>query len=223
MGGKGQRRREKNYLAAHGGVRRLPPPPDPKELEAIPSKLRKLMLFKNPPPSASGSSPGDAPPEKRKAIATAEMKWKKKDSKTMDVEEQASSLQMSDKCATTDASLNEKSKRKRKRKAVSDLRFLNEVATLSKKKDRKKEFLQARKKKHKKANTNDVVDFPAREEVKFGDVVQAPPKLSFTKLPKASMDASQERFRLEAIEAYRNQRKWVSRPGMKLPSLAEVP
>lgn len=59
----------------------------------------------------------------------------------MDVEEQASNLQMSDKGATTDASLNEKSKRKRKRKAVSDLRFLNEVATPSKKKDRKKEYV----------------------------------------------------------------------------------
>lgn len=44
MGAKGQRRREKNYQAAHGGGNtRLPPPPDPSSLDAMPSKLRKLM------------------------------------------------------------------------------------------------------------------------------------------------------------------------------------
>ncbi|KAJ0968667.1 hypothetical protein J5N97_025584 [Dioscorea zingiberensis] len=223
MSGKGRRRREKNYLAAHGGYNRLPPPPNPKELEAIPSKLRKLMRFKNPPPSTSGSSPGDAPPGKRKALAAVEAKGKKKGSNTMDIEEQMSSRQMHDKAATRDAILNDKSNRKRKRKTVSDLRFLDEAATLSKKKDRKKEYLQARKKKQKKTKINDIVNFPGHEEIKFGDVVEAPPKLSFPKVPKASMDASHERFRLEAIEAYRNQRKWVSRPGIKLPSLAEGP
>ena len=44
MGGKGKKRREKNYRAAHGGYSRLPPPPpDPSQLDALPSKLRKLI------------------------------------------------------------------------------------------------------------------------------------------------------------------------------------
>lgn len=47
MGGKGQRRREKNYRAAHGGETRLPPPPILKELDAIPFKLRKIMELKS--------------------------------------------------------------------------------------------------------------------------------------------------------------------------------
>jgi hypothetical protein len=47
MPGKGQRRREKNFLAAHGGDTRLPPPPKHRELEAIPSKLRRLIAFQN--------------------------------------------------------------------------------------------------------------------------------------------------------------------------------
>jgi hypothetical protein len=48
MGGKGRRRREKNYAASHGGDKRLPPPPKVKEMEALPSKLRLLMKFRNP-------------------------------------------------------------------------------------------------------------------------------------------------------------------------------
>ncbi|KAK4354060.1 hypothetical protein RND71_026254 [Anisodus tanguticus] len=38
------------------------------------------------------------------------------------------------------------------------------------------------KKKHKKANTDENMDFPGREEIKFGEVVEAPPKLF---VPKA--------------------------------------
>jgi hypothetical protein len=55
MGGKGRRRREKNYAAAHGGNERLPPPPKVKEMEALPSKLRLLMKFRNP---SSDKTPG---------------------------------------------------------------------------------------------------------------------------------------------------------------------
>ena len=46
MGGKG----EKNYLAAHGGPARLPPPRDRSEQDALPSKLRVLMNYTSPPP-----------------------------------------------------------------------------------------------------------------------------------------------------------------------------
>uniref|UniRef100_A0A0E0A4B0 Uncharacterized protein n=1 Tax=Oryza glumipatula TaxID=40148 RepID=A0A0E0A4B0_9ORYZ len=45
MPGKGRRRREKNYRAAHGGEPRLPPPPKQRELDALPSKLRRLIAI----------------------------------------------------------------------------------------------------------------------------------------------------------------------------------
>ncbi|MFS7919458.1 hypothetical protein Hanom_Chr03g00212901 [Helianthus anomalus] len=38
-------------------------------------------------------------------------------------------------------------------------------------------LLEERKKKHKKAKQEDDLNFPGREEIKFGEVVQAPPKL----------------------------------------------
>ena len=47
MTGKGVRRREKNYRAAHGGDARLPPPPKQRELDALPSKLRRLIAIQN--------------------------------------------------------------------------------------------------------------------------------------------------------------------------------
>lgn len=50
MGGKGKKRREKNYLAAHGGPARLPPPPDRSKQDALPSKLRILMNYTSPSP-----------------------------------------------------------------------------------------------------------------------------------------------------------------------------
>ena len=58
MGGKGQRRREKNYAAAHGGHSRLPPPPVLSQIDAVPSKLRKLMsLTSSLSPKPQGSPP----------------------------------------------------------------------------------------------------------------------------------------------------------------------
>lgn len=49
MGGKGRKRREKNYRAAHGEKNRLlPPPPVSSSLEALPSKLRQILKFTRP-------------------------------------------------------------------------------------------------------------------------------------------------------------------------------
>ena len=53
MGGKG----EKNYLAAHGGPARLPPPRDRSEQDALPSKLRVLMNYTSPSPHGNITSP----------------------------------------------------------------------------------------------------------------------------------------------------------------------
>ena len=56
MGRKGQKRREKNYAAAHGGHSRLPPPPVLSQIDAVPSKLRKLMsLTSSLSPKPQGS------------------------------------------------------------------------------------------------------------------------------------------------------------------------
>lgn len=35
---------------------------------------------------------------------------------------------------------------------------------------------------------------------------------------KTTEDASQERLRLQAVDAYRKRKGWASRPGVKLPS-----
>ncbi|KAH0669959.1 hypothetical protein KY285_024108 [Solanum tuberosum] len=56
MGGKGKKRREKNYRAAHGGTTRLPPPPNTSSIDAIPSKLRQIMAFSDRKKGDSGGS-----------------------------------------------------------------------------------------------------------------------------------------------------------------------
>ena len=43
--------------------------------------------------------------------------------------------------------------------------------------------LDEKKKKRKGNKTESLPDFPGREKVKFGEVVEAPPKLSFPKVP----------------------------------------
>ncbi|XP_022757128.1 protein PXR1-like isoform X2 [Durio zibethinus] len=110
-----------------------------------------------------------------------------------------------------------KKNKKRKRKQVTDLRFettLDKLGGSSKRRERKKKCFEAKKKKHKNARTEENLDFPGRENIKFGDVVEAPLKL--VTVPKGSkilLDASKERLRLQAIEAYRNRKGWTSRPG----------
>lgn len=42
--------------------------------------------------------------------------------------------------------------------------------------------LDEKKKKRKDNKTETLPDFPGREKVKFGEVVEAPPKLSFSKV-----------------------------------------
>lgn len=237
MGGKGRRRREKNYRAAHGGHERLPPPPDLSKLDALPSKLRKLMAFTSPstpqPPQGSAKASidkgkkgkrGDA--EEKKLHPKDELNYKTtKIDAAGDGEHFMTSQDMEDNDGTVPSSTHEKGKRKRKRKQVKDLRFeaeLEKVAGLgSKRRERKKKYLESRKKKHKKAKTEENLDFPRHEKIKFGEVVEAPPKLVAVpkafKALKTVQDASQERLRLQAVDAYRKRKGWVSRPGIHLP------
>nr|GEX17470.1 hypothetical protein [Tanacetum cinerariifolium] len=224
MGGKGKKRREKNYKEAHGvGKNRLPPPPVKSSLDVMPSKLRKLMSFTQQHQQASGKLSMDG--EENKKVGSGgqggsgagnlnDNKLSSKEKSDSVASEPKIQGAHNEQDLTTD-----KKKKKKKRKQVDDLRFAAELGVVvSKRKERKKELLKERKKKH-KGGKEDHLNFPGHEEIKFGEVVQAPPKL--VNLPKkfaSSINASQERIRLRAIEAYREQKKWASRPGLNIPT-----
>ncbi|XP_010508158.1 PREDICTED: uncharacterized protein LOC104784782 isoform X2 [Camelina sativa] len=200
MGGKGKKRREKNYLAAHGGPARLPPPPDRSKQDALPSKLRILMNYTSPSPHDSTKQ---VVVEKKLKNTKAEV----------------------DATVAATATGDEKKKKKRKRNQMSDLRFEKELAELdgqSKRKERKKKYWEAKKQKKNQVKTEDTLreDFPKHEQIRFGDVVQAPPKLAVVpKARKSTLSASQERQRLEAIDAYRSRKGWTERPGTQIPAV----
>ncbi|GAV85294.1 hypothetical protein CFOL_v3_28732 [Cephalotus follicularis] len=230
MGGKGRRRREKNYRAAHGGPTRLPPPPNPSQLDSLPSKLRQIMSFSSPapPPPLHGSAKdteqnsrqGDAVSDAPKKRRGPEDKIELEDTE-INYGDDEENLVLPQGTYSGDEFVRKDEKKKRKRKQVNDLRFESlpgDSSTRSKRKDRKKKYLESKKKKLKKPQAEDNLDFPGHEKIRFGEVVKAPPKL--VAIPKASktvLDASQERVRLRAIEAYRNRKGWTSRPGLQLP------
>ncbi|XP_028801175.1 protein PXR1-like [Neltuma alba] len=219
MGGKGRRRREKNYRAAHGGSNVLPPPPDPSMVDALPSKLRRIISF-------TSSSQPDIKQQKTHEGDNAQALKDKVQVNPRDTRPEGTDAQLqaphhkdnNDEQIGRSSTI-EKNKKKRKRKEVKDLRFEMEVEKTRsriKRRERKKKYLEA-KKKNKKNNTEEQ-DFPGHENIKFGDIVEGPPKLNV--IPKAfknPQDASQERLRLKAIEQYRSRKGWVSRPGSHLP------
>ncbi|KAE9617783.1 hypothetical protein Lal_00033432 [Lupinus albus] len=218
MGAKGKKRREKNYRAAHGGYTGLPPPPDPSKLDSLPSKLRQIITFTHSQQQQQQNSDLD----KKRKRDDGHAPNGKGEVRTADFKQGDTSKQLKASQYTDDANdKKNKKKKKRKRKEVEDLRFAMEVDKTNsqlKRKERKKKYLESKKKKNKKTTDEDNLDFPRHEKIKFGDVVQAPPKLAF--IPKAlknTQDASQERLRLRAIEEYRSRKGWSSRPGIHLP------
>ncbi|MCD9560344.1 hypothetical protein HAX54_018966 [Datura stramonium] len=227
MGGKGKKRREKNYRAAHGGTTRLPPPPTTSSIDAIPSKLRHIMAF-----SGDGKASSNNADRKKVVDGGGRANGKRLHSEEQ-VQANGGNKRKDDKnslsaVGAAESNTHQKRNKKRKRKEVKDLRF--ETAELgitsSKRKERKKQRLAEMKKKHKKANTDEDMDFPGREEIKFGEVVEAPPKL--VAVPKAfknnAHDASKERLRLQAVEAYRQRKGWTSRLGIQIsPPVTESP
>uniref|UniRef100_A0A0D9WLC4 Uncharacterized protein n=1 Tax=Leersia perrieri TaxID=77586 RepID=A0A0D9WLC4_9ORYZ len=228
MPGKGQRRREKNYRAAHGGDSRLPSPPKQRELDALPSKLRRLIAIQEKHKDAgagAGDSSGKTPGKQGESDAAKNKARVDKKTKKQNLEPTADSkaAEVSGKdVPTADENTSvDGSKRKRKRGKAMDLRFkeLDETVSVSKKQKRKK-YLDEKKKKRKGDRMETLPEFPGREKVKFGDVIEAPPKLSFPKV-KTALEASREMLRKETIEKYRNIKGWTSRPGLQLPTLAE--
>ncbi|GER26404.1 hypothetical protein STAS_02053 [Striga asiatica] len=223
MAGKGQKRREKNYRAAHGGGNaRLPPPPDPSSLDAVPSKLRKLMSLTGDGRQPFNRAKGNTVYGADKGINSGEgtesrnpgMKRKRSNSNSnaTQSEKQGEFPQISES--------DKKKKKKRKIQKADDLRFEaadKQAVVGSRRKERKKQHLEAKKKKHKQSKSDEDIEFPGREEIKFGDIVQAPPKLlAVPKAFKTAQDASKERLRLQAVEAYRQRKSWASRPGVTL-------
>ncbi|CAN0921391.1 hypothetical protein LINGRAHAP2_LOCUS32566 [Linum grandiflorum] len=218
MGGKGLRRREKNYRAAHGGDSRLPPPPDASKHDAFPSKLRQLMTFVSTPhDNGSDKLP---PTKKRKGGAVDEPPRLVKENLPTRAKQS-----VKDDDDDNGGGESKKKNKKRKRNQVKDLRFeslTGNTKTKEKRKERKKKYLEAKKKKknHNSEAEGNADDFPGKDHVQFGDVVQAPPKLkSVPKGAKKVIDASKERLRLQAIENYRNRKGWKTRPGIQLPSI----
>nr|GMC90911.1 coiled-coil domain-containing protein 137 isoform X2 [Ipomoea batatas] len=196
---------------SHKGNTRLPPPPDPSSVDALPSKLRKIMGLtgvqkKSSINSAEGGGGVNKTPHLMKGYTkVSEVKRKTNGDKP------------------AESNVREMKNKKRKRKQVNDLRFesTEELGGAgSKRKERRKQRLEERKNKRKKTRTEEHLEFPRHEQIKFGEVVDAPPKLVALpkmKALKTAQVASQERLRLQAVEAYRNRKGWTSRPGIQLP------
>ncbi|KAF3781544.1 hypothetical protein EJ110_NYTH36655 [Nymphaea thermarum] len=240
MGGKGKRRREKNYRAAHGGDSRLPPPPTASQIDALPSKLRKIMQLRSAHENREGGFRKRDDP-KRDVVKKNELDAKGAKKKlngndmnkslVVDSEDRPVRVALSPTAPGREVDVKRKgghddNKAKRKKREAVDLRFSNEAQDLASgsvsKRARRKMFLEERKKKHKRCKSEHTPEFREREEIKFGEVVEAPPKLTLPKVSKAHPSASRERLRLQAIEAFRKQRKWESRPGTHLPPMSAV-
>uniref|UniRef100_A0A803LI07 Uncharacterized protein n=1 Tax=Chenopodium quinoa TaxID=63459 RepID=A0A803LI07_CHEQI len=218
MGGKAKKRREKNYLAAHGGNNRLPPPPNTSSIDALPSKLRKILSFGSSPVPANQGSAIDSKNTQKKSnkVDTAQNKPHSKsevDGKSKGTKgEKVKKSTVPQEKVSNDAN-EEKNKKKRKRKQANDLRFEAEM----------EKFLKAKKKKQKKGSSEQILDLPKHDIVKFGEVAEAPPKLPTIPAFRKAMSASNERLRLQAIEAYRKRKGWTNRPGIHLPPVSTSP
>eukprot|EP01018_Ginkgo_biloba_P016137 Gb_31695 [translate_table: standard] len=239
MGCKGRRRREKNYRAAHGGHAPLAPPPTSKDIDAIPSKLRRIIQLRNSSDSKLLPSGGGARHGPHKSSQFGNEKSKEKQGgkhisatvpdlkKNHAGETKVICEEFQNKHNAIEQPVGQSSSSKRKWKQGDELRLLLESQNIApagkRKRERKKKYLEAKKKKHKRTKNDDAVEFPQHEKIQFGEVVKAPPKLEFPKKVtmemKTRQDVSQERLRLQAIEDYRHRKGWTSRPGSHVPPI----
>ncbi|KAI6706674.1 hypothetical protein NL676_009636 [Syzygium grande] len=151
MVGKGRRRREKNYRAAHGGRTALPPPPDPSQLDALPSKLRRLISFASspPPPPQGAAKDSNAGKTCKRSESGDDEKhsWKGGlDSKATASEvgggDERLTMPWNDNDEISRKSAGKKRKRKGKKGQPKDLRFqaVEESSTSSRRQERKKMY-----------------------------------------------------------------------------------
>ncbi|KAI6706705.1 hypothetical protein NL676_009667 [Syzygium grande] len=151
MGGKGRRRREKNYRGAHGGRTALPPPPDPSQVDALPSKLRRLISFASspPPPPQGAAKDSNAGKTCKRSESGDDEKHSRKgglDSKAIASEvgggDERLTTPWNDNDEISRKSAGTKRKRKGKKGQPEDLRFQapEESSTSSRRKERKKMY-----------------------------------------------------------------------------------
>eukprot|EP00898_Chlorokybus_atmophyticus_P005436 jgi/Chlat1/5894/Chrsp4S06395 len=91
--------------------------------------------------------------------------------------------------------------------------------------ERKKRFLEQKKKRKRKQRSEDEFEDVVKDHVKFGEIVQQPPKIDKRpRLPKSTAPEawseesrlkamSMQRLREQVIGEYRKKRDWVLRPG----------
>ncbi|BBN12231.1 hypothetical protein MPTK1_5g18330 [Marchantia polymorpha subsp. ruderalis] len=218
---------ETNFIPAYTGE--LAPPPVARDIMAVPAKLRRIMNLRAVVASGEKYDP-NAYKRKSKQDESKASKKKDKKRKLSDEKTGTNGAQSKDEDGTPAA------KKSKLSRAEEELKRLNA------KFDRKarvkpkstgetwKSYLNEKKKKKRgpKAAEEGLLAMNVHEKIEFGDVVQAPPKLTFPKKAAAikekervdgDQSALHERLRMQAIESYRQRKNWSERPGQQLPNL----
>ncbi|CAM6081601.1 unnamed protein product [Calypogeia fissa] len=244
QGGKGRgtkRKAETNFVDAYSGASELAPPPASRDVFAVPAKLRKIMKLKSMV-TAGGRNDGqrDARPARESEKKTNKVARKAPDGRNVTdlglkgTRDTSNGRGTELKSESTDQPA-EKKKRSfasKWKKGEEELKRLVEKMDKREKtgikhgfSDKRKSFLQEKKKKR-KGKMPDADAAPALnqyEKVEFGDIVQAPPRLSFPKKAaevkkkvklRDDQAVMREKMRLAAIESYR-QRKESSSSGVQ--------
>ncbi|GAQ81389.1 hypothetical protein KFL_000790140 [Klebsormidium nitens] len=233
--GKSRRRRESNLKEAKNDQRLPPPPKALKEGQALPAGLRRMMALRD---SMKGSVEGSVKHVKRGPdgglpglVRPSEAKAKNLLVKKADAKKgpPAGSKRSREQPLTVINTSNGKPEEE-------------EVLTgLAK----RRKFLKEKKGKKRKKRSNEEDEayrnLYKQDKVRFGDVVQAPPKLSSKHVGKVSrmakdksaagkrhwpeslgaLASSQERLRQQAVEGYRISRGRTEQPSL-VPPISEV-
>lgn len=218
--GKGRRRRQANYLAAHGNHAALPAPPTASDVAALPSKLRRIITLKSSTPHGKIHKTGKSI-IKNPGGVHGKQPQKQKRRTQEDGSNVLTQGQLEDGRDVGPSEASEP-KQKKKRKQEDELQALSEKfkATPIRRglSEHKKKYLQEKKNKKKRVmycdSNEKTLSLHKQEKISFGEIVEAPPKLSF---PKKLTNVAEERLRQQAIATYREKKKWVSRPGSHQP------
>eukprot|EP00243_Klebsormidium_subtile_P004057 TRINITY_DN17833_c0_g1_i1.p1 TRINITY_DN17833_c0_g1~~TRINITY_DN17833_c0_g1_i1.p1 ORF type:complete len:243 (-),score=24.76 TRINITY_DN17833_c0_g1_i1:284-1012(-) len=234
--GKSRRRRESNLKEAKNDQRLPPPPPKAsKEGQTLPAGLRRMMALRD---SMKGSvegavkhvkrgPDGGLPGLMRPSVAkTKELSAKKADAKKGPL---AGSKRSREQPLTV---INTSNGRPEEEEVLTGLA-------------KRRKFLKEKKGKKRKKRSNEEDEayrnLYKQDMVRFGDVVQAPPKLSSKHVGKVSrmakdksaagkrhwpeslgaLASSQERLRQQAVEGYRISRGRTEQPSL-VPPISEV-
>jgi hypothetical protein len=249
-GGRPMKRKPKpetNYVPAYRGASELAPPPESKDIHAVPSKLRKIMQLKSLiNEGAVARANGQAQQQGRRGSEKKSANGAKKSDSAKNVKHPGvkGTQEMSfGKYSESNPEIADQPEEKKKssfaskwKKGEEELKRLTEKIDKREKtgvrravSDRRKSFLNDKKKKRKGRIADADADLiPAMnqyEKVEFGDIVQAPPKLSFPRKAAEVKDKNRvqgdqsvmwEKMRVQAIEAYRQRKESSSLGGKQL-------